>query len=142
MCSKSQYFDDDRLYLDHLRIAAGMPPALSEGVLMERCYGRRSYQALSVTQQRPEFDELANNRLIIGGVRYGAIGEPGKKKYDRSASIIRRAEAYSRTGNKEHLVDIRNEAMLEFVEPSHPTPHWAPSDDGEIHTKEIAHGRS
>jgi len=73
--------------------------------------------------------------MIMGGLRYGVLGEPGKPEYDRIQSIRRRLDAYEKTGNAEHLIDIANEACCEFEEPTHEKYHWETQDDGE-HTKE------
>ncbi len=82
-----------------------------------------------------EFEQRMRNRLVMGALRYGRMGERNKPKYDRISSVIRRLQAYRVTGNLEHLVDAACLLMLEFVEGLHPRRHWGPGDDGE-HTKE------
>jgi hypothetical protein len=74
--------------------------------------------------------------MIMGGYRYGSIDNP-EPKFDNIKSLIRRAKAYVQDGNQEHLVDIANLAMVEFVRGCcHPSPHFTPIDDGE-HTEEL-----
>lgn len=83
----------------------------------------------------PRFELLMRNRMILGALRYGCLGAKGKRKYDRVGSAMRRLKCYVATGNREHLVDAACLLMVEFVEGTHPTAHWAPGDDGE-HTRE------
>ncbi len=86
---------------------------------------------LRLSEWSPEFEKLMRNRLIMGALRYGSLGEIGKPMYDRLTSIERRIQLYRETGNTEHLVDIANLAMVEFVEGTHPLKHWESVDDGE-----------
>lgn len=83
-----------------------------------------------------EFEGLMRARLIMGAYRYGVIRDPGKARYDRVGSVIRRLVQYRQTGNAEHLVDSANLLMLEFVEPTHPGFHFCSVDDGE-HTDQV-----
>lgn len=86
------------------------------------------------TERSPEFDRLRMNRKIIGAMRYGRMGAPGKPQYDRIADMIRRLSMYASDGNAEHLVDVANLAELEFVEGARCV---RPADD-VIHTEERA----
>jgi hypothetical protein len=63
--------------------------------------------------------------------------QPGKPEYDRLGSIRERLKLYKKTGNQEHLVDVANLALLEFVEPAHPRAHFESQDDGVHHTEEV-----
>lgn len=130
-----EYVEDDRLYLDRLRRAAGDSPALSPEETARRELGPGHPIVLAQSEWCPEFEVYMRNRLIMGAMRYGRIGAPGKPKYDRAKSILTRITKYAQTGNKEHLVDIANEAMLEFREPSHPLSHWAAQDNVSLHTE-------
>ena len=78
-----------------------------------------------------DFETLMRNRLIMGAIRYGRIGEINKPKYDRIGSMIKRLDKYKVTGNKEFLVDVANLCLLEFVECHHPKAHFSSIDDGE-----------
>lgn len=90
---------------------------------------------LERSEWSPQFEQLMRNRLIMGALRYGRLGAAGKKQYDRVASITKRIALYGATGNLEHLVDVANEALLEFVESRHPKRHWGTADgDGAYHT--------
>jgi len=64
-----------------------------------------------------EFMQLARNRLIMGSIRYGQIGDLSKPKYNRFESIFRRMMLNFHEPNMEHLIDIFNEAGLEYTEP-------------------------
>lgn len=64
-----------------------------------------------------EFFKMARNRLIMGSLRYGQIGDSEKPPYNRFDSILRRTVAYIEKPNMEHMIDIFNEALLQYVEP-------------------------
>lgn len=89
---------------------------------------------LRVTQWDEDFERLMRNRLLMGAFRYGPFRSGRQKDYDNIASIHRHAEQYAATGNTEHLVDIANLALVEFVHGQHPSRHFNAIDDGE-HTK-------
>lgn len=92
-------------------------------------------EALERSEWSPRFELLMRNRLIMGALRYGLLHAPGKRQYDRVASIRRRASFYAETGNLEHLVDLANEALLEFEESRHPRRHFGAADgEGAYHT--------
>lgn len=93
-----------------------------------------TYEALKATQWSPLFERLMRNRLIMGGLRYGVFGAPGKPAYDNVGSMKRRLALYEETGNLEHLVDLANIAMCEFIEGKHPKRHFEAADDGD-HTQ-------
>lgn len=87
---------------------------------------------LLLTECSPEFERLRRNRMVMGALRYGRLGAKGKPTYDRVDSMVRRLRKYETSLNAEHLVDVANLAMLEFVEGEHNGVHSV--DDGE-HTK-------
>ncbi len=116
-----------RLHLDNLwRWKCGLPeierPSVSEHV---------SLQELKETEWSVDFEKLMRNRLVMGALRYGRIGDGCKPKYERTASMVSRLEKYNETGNKEFLVDVANLCLLEFVECHHPKAHFNSVDDGE-----------
>jgi hypothetical protein len=92
---------------------------------------------LERSEWSPEFERLMRNRLIMGALRYGLMGAPGKPKYDRIGSIEKRLKAYRETGNKELLVDSANLCLMEFVECHHPKAHFAADDSGINHVKHV-----
>ena len=85
-------------------------------------------------QSCPEFEQLRQNRMVMGYFRYGDLHRQRPGQYDNVASIRRRLERYEADGNLEHLVDIANIAMVEFVTSDHPKRHFHAVDDGE-HTR-------
>lgn len=89
--------------------------------------------SLRRSERSPEFERLRLNRKIVGAMRYGLMGAPGKPSYDRVADMRRRLKLYSEDRNAEHLVDVANLAELEFVEGTH--RGIVPQDDGP-HTQE------
>lgn len=96
-----------------------------------------SLESLSASEWCDEFEARMRNRLILGALRHGVIGGAGKPRYDRVASARRRLRRYLETGNREHLVDVANMMLLEYVEGEHPRKHWAPGDDTE-HTPVVS----
>ena len=66
----------------------------------------------------------------MGGIRYGLMADKEKGKWDIVSDAIRRLEAYQQDHNQEHLVDVANLAMLEYVCPSHRDAHFSTTDDG------------
>jgi len=86
-------------------------------------------------QWSAEFERLMRNRMAMGFFRYGSLQKQiGKNQYDNIGSIEKRLALYRADHNREHLVDIANIALVEFV--VHPEYPFNPSDDG-IHTKKI-----
>ena len=84
---------------------------------------RIDFEELRKTEWAPEFEQLMRNRLLLGSIRYGKLGAPGKPQYDRIAASIKRLRHYEETGNLEMLVDVANFCLLEFVEGRHPNRH-------------------
>lgn len=70
-----------------------------------------------------QFLDLMHNRLVMGALRYGLLGRPGKPAYDNVGSIRRRLDKYHQDGNLEHMVDTANIALVEYVEGKHPSRH-------------------
>jgi hypothetical protein len=90
-----------------------------------------TFDELKETEWSKEFETYMRNRLIMGAMRYGKIGAKNKPKYDRVASMIKRLNNFTTTGNKEFLIDVANLCLLEFVECNHPNQHFNSIDDGE-----------
>ncbi len=118
-----------RVLSERLHAQAGILPPLRHTVNL-------SLDKLQLTQWSPEFESLMRNRMILGALRYGLLGAPGKPPHDNTPSAIRRIRKYQLTGNLEHLVDAANLCLCEYVEGRHPLRHFTASDDGE-HTKEL-----
>jgi len=97
---------------------------------------RPDLEELKKTEWSPKFEKFMRNRLIMGALRYGCLQPGSKPRYNRVDSIRQRLDLYQQGGNQEHLVDIANLAMCEFLEPGHKNAHWKAEDD-KIHQKEI-----
>ena len=104
---------------DHLLSNAG----LSESEPMP------SLEELQRSEWSPEFEKLMRNRLIMGCFRYGALRRKNKPKYNKVDSMQQRLDLYREDGNAEHLVDIANLCLVEFVDESHPNFNWSAQDD-------------
>jgi hypothetical protein len=90
---------------------------------------RESLDSLRRTEWSPLFEKLMRNRLLVGRFRYGRMDDPAKGDYDMLSSIRDRLKAYERTGNLEHLVDVANLALVEFVHSRHANRHFDAGDD-------------
>jgi len=88
-------------------------------------------QTLGDTEWSPEFERLMRNRLIMGAFRYGRLHGKGKPQWDRTISIVKRLAQYRVDGNREHLVDVANLALLEFEEGINKDRPIHAIDDGE-----------
>jgi len=62
-----------------------------------------------------QFVQMMKNRLVIGTYRYGYFHDKDRPKYDHISSARKRYANYLKDGNGEHLIDIANFMMLEFV---------------------------
>lgn len=75
-----------------------------------------------------KFDTLRRAMMQMSFYKYG----PAKINYPNNSNAIaaleQRLELYKVTGNKEHLADVANFAMLEFMYPKHPDAHYTPTD--------------
>lgn len=96
---------------------------------------KHSLESILKSQVSAEFRTLCDNRMVMGAFRYGMLDSQRGGKYDNVKSMIARLKLYQRTGNLEHLVDVSNIAMVEFVTSDHPNRHFEAADDG-IHTQE------
>lgn len=87
-------------------------------------------------QWNGKFEKHMRDRLSMGYYRYSVdICKGGKGSYDHIGSCIKRLQAYKATGNQEHLVDVANLCLIEFVRPSVDVEVFFEAvDDGE-HTK-------
>lgn len=68
-----------------------------------------------------EFLQGMVNRLAVGSIRYG-FPTPGQRYMSRMQAEV---EAYVKTGNREHLINIANYAYLENIVPEHEHSHYA-----------------
>ena len=71
-----------------------------------------------------EFETAMRNRLLLGSIRYGKLGDADKPEYSRVEAMHRKLVEYTQTGNLECLVDNSNLSLCEFVESTHPKKHF------------------
>jgi|SRR5579862_1494999 len=93
---------------------------------------RFNYENLRRSEWSNTFETLMRNRLIMGALRYGLLGT-SNKNYDRITSMIHRLKLYQTSGNLEHLVDVANLCLCEFVDGKHPNKHFNSLDEHEHH---------
>ena len=79
---------------------------------------------------------FALNDLLVGAYRYGGFNKKRLKEQRLIKALEHRVKLYKKTGNAEHLIDIGNYAMLEFVAEGHPQFHFEPIGDHDFHCEE------
>lgn len=108
--------------------------------MRSRLLGERTIldlETVVATQWSDRFISYMRNRMIMGAYRYGLINDPNAPSRDNIGSLIKRAQLYLEDGNQEHLVDVANLALVEFIRGCcHPAPFFKAIDDG-YHTEEI-----
>lgn len=78
-----------------------------------------------------EFEQKMRNRLMMGAMRYGGLrnpNNPGRTTNFNTEQMLKRTKLYIETGNAEHLVDVANFALAEFVQQRHPKYHFKAID--------------
>ena len=71
------------------------------------------------------FAQTMVNRLYVGDLRYG----PPDKKQRYFSRLQKEVRAYKVTGNAEHLLNIANYCVLEWIAPEHKDHHFNPTVD-------------
>lgn len=104
---------------NRLHVGAGLPPATPWPVQL-------SYHEILLDEAKDGFTRLMHHRMIMGRLRYGKSKRRARGKDLEEAA--KRALAYMKDGNLEHLVDAANFLRLEFRHPTHPLAHWNPKD--------------
>ena len=115
---------------------------LERAGLIDKPEPKYTLRQLEKHQWSDKFELYMRNRLLMGGLRYGLMGEKGKPQYDSIASIRKRIELYEQTGNTEYLVDVANLCMVEFIEGKHPNKHFSATDDTRRVGVDIKHAQS
>lgn len=78
-----------------------------------------------------DFDAKRKNRILVSHHKYGWMSDTYPDLAQAVISLRARLELYEQDGNLEHLVDVANFAMIEFMYPSHPNAHFRATDSGE-----------
>ncbi len=76
-------------------------------------------------------------RMFVGFYRYGSTKRYAESgKYSITETIKKRLQAYIDTGNQEHLVDVANFCLIEFMYPQHKDAHFESIEEEDV-TKRI-----
>lgn len=75
-----------------------------------------------------DFIQKMRNRIIVSHYKYGWISESYPEIADAIASLEQRLELYKQTGNLEHLIDVANFSMIEYMRPRHQNAHFEATD--------------
>lgn len=75
-----------------------------------------------------DFIQKMRNRIVVSHYKYGWMRDTYPEIGDAIASLKERLELYEKTGNLEHLIDVANFAMIEFMLPRHPKAHFEAQD--------------
>lgn len=74
------------------------------------------------------FVQKMRNRILMSHYKYGWMKDTYPELADAGACLEQRFALYKETGNLEHLVDVANFAMIEFMYPRHPNAHFKGTD--------------
>lgn len=69
-----------------------------------------------------DFVQKMRNRIVVSHYKYGWMKDTYPELADAVACLEERLELFKKTGNLEHLVDVANFAMIEYLHPGTPTP--------------------
>ena len=75
-----------------------------------------------------EFVKKMKNSMELSHYKYGWVSDTYPELAQAYKCIEERLEAYKKTKNTEHLVDIANFAMIEFMRPALENAQYKPSD--------------
>jgi len=76
----------------------------------------------------PEFLQGMVNRMMVSLHKYGEVADAYPDRVDATGCMAQRLAEYHKTGNTEHLIDLANYAMIEFMLPARPDAHFSPTD--------------
>lgn len=81
------------------------------------------------TEFSNDFVSKMKNRMLMSFYKYGYVVQnyarnDKETNVDAIGTLKRRLELYEETGNTEWLVDVANQAMVEFMFPQHPKAHF------------------
>ena len=78
-----------------------------------------------------EFIQLMKNRILTSHNKTATTGNTSPALPDALPSQHQRLALYRESGNTEHLVDVANFAMIEFMRPRHPQAHFKGTDSDQ-----------
>jgi hypothetical protein len=68
------------------------------------------------------------DRMALSEIKYGKLRDAYPDKVSAIDSLMLRIKKYKETGNTEHLIDVSNYAMIEFMFPSIKDAFFRPLD--------------
>ena len=77
------------------------------------------------------FAQTMLNRLYVGDLRYG----PPDRRQLYASRLYKEVEAYKKSGNAEHLLNIANYCVLEWIAPEHKNHHFDNTVDSATRVK-------
>jgi hypothetical protein len=75
--------------------------------------------------------QMMANRMSVSEQKYGPLEDNYPEPADSVKTLHERLDLYLTTGNTEWLLDVANQAVIEFLFPSHPVSHFRPTDSDE-----------
>ena len=94
-----------------------------------------SFENLRESEWCPEFERRMRSCLIMGAFRYKRLKDPKKPQYDYVKDMLRRLMIYEATGNRQMLVDVANECLIEYHNDDHPKSNLNEGDVGHAEIK-------
>lgn len=77
------------------------------------------------------FLEGMKSRMAVSFHKYGPLSGAFPHKVSAIRSLKRRLALFEETGNTDHLIDVANFAMIEFMYPEHGHAHFRATDSDE-----------
>lgn len=84
-----------------------------------------------LTEFMPEFVCRMMRAMAVSFHKYGPVAKGFPARFNAIKCLKDRLKLYEETGNQDYLTDVANFAMIEVMRPSHPAPHYTPTDGGE-----------
>lgn len=75
-----------------------------------------------------DFVQKMRNRILMSHYKYGWMKDTYPDLADAIACLEERLALFKKTGNLEHLVDVANFAMIEYLYPRHSNAHFEGTD--------------
>lgn len=89
----------------------------------------KSYDEILATEYSEEFDKKSKNAMVMSYYKYGPVALNYPDNVDAIKTLEERLQLFKDTGNLEYLIDVKNQAMIEYMRPRHPNAHYKPKDN-------------
>jgi hypothetical protein len=90
----------------------------------------KTYNEILATEYSEEFNKLCKDSMVMSYYKYGPVALNYPDNVDAIKTIEERLALFKQDGNIAHLVDVANQAMIEFKHPRHPKAHYKGKDSG------------